>query len=90
MKKLHLKNEQQKPFIAEKQSEMKELDAEYLIVNEKQESFKQEKEAKVDAIELKRIITRVQQSRYFIQDQVVFHSFDISIIVDLLNNFQGP
>ena len=44
----------------------------------------------MDAIELKRIITRVQQSRYFIQDKVVFHSFDISIIVDLLRNFQGP
>ena len=50
LKQLVQEKEHQKPFIAEKESELQKVDAEYLEIHDVQEAFQHEKTTKMDIV----------------------------------------
>ena len=67
-KKLIIHRDQQKPFIAEKESELNIVDTEYLEIHDQKESLQQDKNIKMEAVEFSRMLTRYLQSSHFIKD----------------------
>ena len=60
--------EQQKPFITDKQAELEIVDADYHEIHKKQESFQQEKNDKLHTLEFPRIHARILTSCYSMQE----------------------
>ena len=57
-KKLVILGDQQKPFIAEKDSELKIVDADYFEIHEQKEALQQDKNTKMEAVEFSRMLIR--------------------------------